>query len=84
MPPEVAANVYKELPRLSKAVQEAFNCDGINIWQNNGAAAGQVVFHAHIHVVPRYNDDQLIKMDAGKKLEAEAAKEVLAKLSAKI
>ncbi|GMF22739.1 unnamed protein product [Phytophthora fragariaefolia] len=65
MPPEVAAGVFRELPRLAKAVQQATGCDGVNIVQNNGAAAGQAVFHAHIHVIPRYADDGLIKLPAG-------------------
>jgi histidine triad (HIT) family protein len=65
MTPEVAANVFKELPRLAKAVQAATGCDGVNIVQNNGAEAGQAVFHAHIHVIPRFKDDGLIKLPAG-------------------
>ncbi|KAG7401093.1 Histidine triad nucleotide-binding protein 2, mitochondrial [Phytophthora boehmeriae] len=66
MTPEVAANVFKELPRLAKAVQEATGCDGVNIFQNNGAASGQMVFHAHIHVVPRFSDDKLLQLPGGK------------------
>ncbi|CAH0479690.1 unnamed protein product [Peronospora belbahrii] len=65
MTPEVAANVYKELPRLAKAVQKATGCDGINIIQNNRAASGQAVFHAHIHVIPRFDDDGLMKLPVG-------------------
>ena len=62
MPPDVAANVLKELPRLCKAVQAATGCDGVNIVQNNGKAAGQVVFHAHFHVIPRFQGDDLVKL----------------------
>ncbi|KAG1701640.1 hypothetical protein DVH05_010944 [Phytophthora capsici] len=65
MTPEVAANVFKELPRLAKAVQEATGAGGINIIQNNGKASGQKVFHAHIHVIPRFDDDGLIKLPDG-------------------
>ena len=32
-------------------------CDGYNIVQNNGEAAGQTVFHFHLHLIPRYKDD---------------------------
>ncbi|EGZ24161.1 hypothetical protein PHYSODRAFT_311252 [Phytophthora sojae] len=70
MTPEVAANVFKELPRLAKAVQEATGCDGLNIVQNNGAASGQAVFHAHIHVIPRFEGDELIKLPAGQTMIA--------------
>ena len=36
---------------------ETLGCQGFNIVQNNGEAAGQTVFHFHIHLVPRYEDD---------------------------
>ncbi|ETI50238.1 hypothetical protein F441_06160 [Phytophthora nicotianae CJ01A1] len=65
MTPEVAANVFKELPRLANAVLEATGADGVNIIQNNGAASGQAVFHAHIHVIPRFDGDGLIKLPDG-------------------
>lgn len=85
MPPEVAANVFKELPRLAKAVQEATGSDGINIVQNNGAAAGQAVFHAHIHVIPRFNNDKLINLPAGKEMiTKEAGQAMQAKIQTKL
>ncbi|OQS00181.1 HIT domain-containing protein [Thraustotheca clavata] len=68
MPASVAAQLFQELPRLAKAVQEAFKCDGINIVQNNGGAAGQVVFHPHVHVIPRYEGDNLIRLPGGKEM----------------
>ncbi|OWY91926.1 hypothetical protein PHMEG_00039270 [Phytophthora megakarya] len=61
MTPEMAANVFKEIPRLTKAVQEATGADGVNVVLNNGAAAGQMVFHAHAHVIPRFDGDGLIQ-----------------------
>ncbi len=41
------------------ASKEALGAEGVNIITNIGRAAGQVIFHAHIHVVPRYKDDGL-------------------------
>ena len=38
---------------------KAMNADGINIGMNNRQAAGQVVMHAHLHVIPRFRDDGL-------------------------
>ena len=55
--PETAGKVLRELPRLYQAVIEATGCDGANIVQNNGAYAGQTVFHLHFHVIPRYDGD---------------------------
>lgn len=40
--------------RMSKAVREAFNAEGVTIQQFNEAAGGQEVFHLHFHVLPRY------------------------------
>ena len=36
---------------------DALHCDGFNIVQNNGECAGQTVFHFHIHLMPRREDD---------------------------
>ena len=38
---------------------EVLHCDGINVLQNNGEAAGQTVFHLHIHLIPRYEGDNV-------------------------
>lgn len=51
---ETAAHVFKVAVRLSKAYKKALDFDGLNIVQNNGEAAGQTVFHFHMHLIPRY------------------------------
>ena len=38
---------------------KALSCDGFNLVQNNGEAAGQTVFHFHMHLIPRYDKDQV-------------------------
>lgn len=43
--------------KIALVLKEALACDGINFLMNNGAAAGQKVFHTHLHVIPRYDDD---------------------------
>jgi len=49
------------------AIKQSLNPDGINIFVNNGKAAGQEVPHLHIHVVPRFrNDEQTFKWKQGK------------------
>jgi histidine triad (HIT) family protein len=45
--------------RLSKRMKDALDADGIDLINACGAAAWQTVFHFHIHVVPRYEDDPL-------------------------
>lgn len=70
LPKEHAANVlelsdnlvskgFVVAKKIAKAVKEVTGCDGVNILQNNGKAAGQTVFHFHIHVIPRFNDDNI-------------------------
>lgn len=62
MPADVAANFLRELPRLAQAVQRATQADGVTIVSNSGSAAGQVVFHSHFHVIPRFDNDGLIQL----------------------
>lgn len=46
---------------VAKALKKAFHLEGLNMVNNNGALAGQSVFHFHIHLIPRYpNDDYLM------------------------
>jgi len=54
MSAEDMARVGSVLPRISKAVTTACDTKDYNIMQNNGKQAGQVVFHVHYHIIPRY------------------------------
>jgi len=45
--------------KVARAINEEFGCDGMNILQNNNEAAGQTVFHFHLHIIPRYRDDKV-------------------------
>ena len=60
--------------KLANAIQAELNCDGMNLLQNNGEAAGQTIFHFHIHLIPRYHEDK-VKMTwtHGQYEEGEAA-----------
>lgn len=49
--------VMPVVQRVAQAVKQATGCTGVNIMQNNGADAGQSVFHYHVHVFPRYAGD---------------------------
>ncbi|SHO53847.1 HIT family protein [Anaerocolumna xylanovorans] len=57
LPEEEAAHIFTVAKKIAGALKEELNCDGINILQNNGKTAGQTVFHFHVHVIPRYEDD---------------------------
>ena len=85
MPSDVAGEVLKELPRLAKIVKDATGCDGVNIVQNNGATAGQVVFHVHFHVLPRWKDDGLVRLGkSGDMITKEDATALLEAMHAKM
>lgn len=47
---------------VAKALRDALKPDGINIIQNNGAASGQVVFHYHVHLIPRWDGDNAVRL----------------------
>ena len=51
--------------KITNAMRGSLNYQGINLIQNNGAAAGQEIFHFHLHLIPRYeNDSMLIKYNS--------------------
>jgi len=52
--------------KLAIKMKEKLNCDGLNIVQNNGEAAGQTVQHFHMHLIPRYLNDGTDFMDTGR------------------
>lgn len=49
--------VMKAVKQLSISIKKATSADGINIGMNNDRAAGQIIFHAHVHVIPRFEGD---------------------------
>lgn len=57
---------------VAKAVRTAVNADGINIIMNNERAGHQVVFHAHVHVIPRFEGDGLKTWEQGSYKDGEA------------
>ena len=52
VPDEEIANIFKVSKTIASAVKKAVNAEGIRIVQNNGEAAGQVIAHLHVHVIP--------------------------------
>ena len=54
---EDASGIMIVAKKIATALKKAYQCDGVNILQNNGEAAGQTVFHLHVHVIPRFTGD---------------------------
>ena len=57
LPDEDASKIMVVAKKIATAIEKAYRCDGVNILQNNGEAAGQTVFHLHVHVIPRFKGD---------------------------
>lgn len=58
VPDEVLARLLSVAKRIAKAqMDSALAPDGVNLFQTNGPAAGQTVFHVHFHVIPRKDGD---------------------------
>jgi histidine triad (HIT) family protein len=57
MPEELTAKAFVLAKKIVTFMKGALPSDGYNIVQNNGEAAGQMVFHFHIHLIPRYTND---------------------------
>jgi histidine triad (HIT) family protein len=75
----LAAAVFQTAARVARAVKKAYTPEGVTLYQANGAAAGQTVFHFHLHLVPRYVKDGMnliwpAKNPPREQLEANAAR----------
>ncbi|MRG86934.1 HIT domain-containing protein [Salinibacillus xinjiangensis] len=55
---ETAQKVFARIPKIANALQKTYEPKGMNILQNNGEFAGQTVFHLHIHLIPRYDNNE--------------------------
>ena len=57
IPEDVLAGAAKVAKKVAATMKDKLSCDGLNLVQNNGEAAGQTVMHFHLHIIPRYKDD---------------------------
>lgn len=72
LPKETAGDVMKLAKKMATVMTEKLGCQGFNLMQNNGETAGQTVFHFHMHLIPRYeNDGQEINWKPGSPTQEE-------------
>lgn len=82
---KTVGEIFKTAAKIAAAVKETMKCDGINIVQNNGEAAGQTVHHLHVHIIPRYSSEKE-KIVTWIQHESEPAeqKDIAARIAAKL
>ncbi len=59
LPEELAAKAMIVAKKVITKMADIVGCKGYNVLQNNGEAAGQTVFHFHMHLIPRYQEDDV-------------------------
>jgi histidine triad (HIT) family protein len=81
--PDDLAHIAKVAQKIARAAMTVFDADGVTVQQFNETAGGQVVFHLHIHVIPRH-DGIAMKPPASAMEKPEVLAEQAAKLSARL
>lgn len=72
LPEDTAAKAMLLAKKMAVRMTDKLHCDGFNLMQNNGEIAGQTIFHFHMHLIPRYKDDnQKIDLVPGKPSQEE-------------
>ena len=75
LPDETAAKALVLAKRIGGKLKDGLHADGLNVVQNNGEVAGQTVFHFHMHLIPRYQDDTVnVKWKPGTLTDADKEK----------
>lgn len=80
LPDELASKVLIVAKKVITKMTDIVGCDGYNVLQNNGEVAGQTVFHYHMHLIPRYKEDDVTITWEHGTLEEDFKKEILAKM----
>ncbi len=78
--PRVLGHMMQIAQKVAVALRDVTKCDGANILMNNESAAGQEVFHAHIHIIPRKTGDESYLPAKHLPYDAVIAKEIAASL----
>lgn len=82
-PEEIMCEMMKAAKKVAIAVKN-LPADGVNVTMNNDRHAGQVIFHAHIHVIPRYKEDNFGLWKGERGYNEGEKEEIAKKISSKI
>ena len=82
--PEALAAIMSSAQHVGRAVREALKPDGIMISQFNGSAAGQTVFHLHVHIIPRWQDIALGRHAGGGMADMRELRELARQIADKL
>ncbi len=80
-PDTTLAHMMSVTKKLSIAIKSALNTDGINIEMNNDSVAGQIIFHTHMHIVPRFSGDGFTHWNGARGYRESEMAEVAQKIS---
>ncbi len=84
IPEKLLSQVYLVAKKISSPIKEATDADGISIIQQNGKAAGQDIFHLHVHVVPRFEEQKLPRFSELRKVERAKLDKMAEKIKEKL
>lgn len=76
LPAETTAATFSAARTVAEGIEDTIDPAGLNLVQSNGAAAGQDVFHVHVHLIPRREDDGISFAPSRGTLEAEEGEAV--------
>ncbi len=82
--PDLGAPLLRALQRTAEAVRAEVRAGGFNVVQNNFTCAGQMVFHAHWHIIPRFENDCLPDWPGGRYADSAEMQQLAAGISARI
>ncbi len=84
IPDKLLSQVHLATKKMSAPVKEATKADGISIIQQNGKAAGQDIFHLHVHIVPRFEGQKLPRFSELAEVERAKLDEMASKIKEKL
>ncbi len=80
IPDDDMGYIFKAIKKIATALRQGLNADGYNVLNNNGKVAGQLVSHAHFHIIPKFENDGWKFNWPAKNYEEGQDKKILAKI----